>query len=112
MTANATITLAGRDYKVRPLTLGQLRIILPAFARAGRIDADSGVDSAIDIVSAALSRDHAEITRDALLDMEVTPKELTGAVGAIALLSGLVAGDAQAGEAGAAPSAGAESTVS
>ncbi len=98
MTDRTTITLAGRDYAIRPLTLRQLRTILPAFTRAARLDAETGVDAAIDIVAAALLRDHTELTREALLDIEVMPNELANAVGTIARLSGLVAvGEAEAG---------------
>ena len=89
------ITLGGRDFVVRPLTLGQLRTILPAFGRAAQLTAEAGVDAAIDIIAATLARDHAGLTRDALLEMEVMPRELASAVGVIARLSGLV----EAGEA-------------
>ena len=96
----ATITLAGVEYSIRPLTLGQLRIILPAFAKAGALGQEGSMDAAIDIIVAALARDHGEITRALLLDTEMMPHELTAAVGEIARISGLIkpAGDA-AGEA-------------
>ncbi|HYM30444.1 MAG TPA: hypothetical protein VEU47_04045 [Candidatus Cybelea sp.] len=97
MTATA-ITLGGRDYAVRPLTLGQLRIVLPAFARAARLNAADGIDAAIDILAAALARDHASLTRDALLEIEATPQELASAVAQIAELSGLVPKDGAPGE--------------
>jgi predicted transcriptional regulator len=94
----ATIRLGGMDFAVRPLTLRQLRTVLPAFARAGAVGAEDGVDAAIDILAAALSRDHPEITRDALLDTEASVRELAEAVTTVARLSGLVApGEAVAG---------------
>ncbi|MGH6799144.1 MAG: hypothetical protein ACREDI_12270 [Roseiarcus sp.] len=94
----AAIALGGRNFTVRPLTLRQLRTILPAFGRAAQLTAEAGVDAAIDIIASALARDHAALTRDALLDMEVMPSELAGAIGVIAKLSGLVEpGEAQAG---------------
>ena len=93
-----TISLGARDYTIRPLTLGQLRVVLPAFARAAKLGAADGIDAAIDILAAALARDHAALTRDALLEFEATPHELASAVARIAELSGLVPKDGAAGE--------------
>src|SRR5690348_6331839 len=93
-----TITLAARDYAIRPLTLGQLRIVLPAFARAAKLNAADGIDAAIDVLAAALARDHRDLTRDALLELEATPHELATAVARIAALSGLVPKDGASGE--------------
>jgi hypothetical protein len=86
-----TITLGGRRFALRPLTLGQLRRVLPAFARAASLAQEEAIDAAIDILAAALERDHAAMTRDVLLDVELRPAELIAAVDAIARLSGLVA---------------------
>ena len=93
-----TITFGGRDYAIRPLTLGQLRVVLPAFARAAKLNAADGIDAAIDILAAALARDHRDLTRDALLEIEMLPAELASAVAQIAALSGLVPKDGAAGE--------------
>jgi hypothetical protein len=106
-----TIVLGGRRFALRPLTLGQLRRVLPAFARAAGLAQEEAIDAAIDILAAALERDHPALTRDALLDFEMRPAELVAAVDAIARLSGLIA------EEGAAPgetpaSAGASFTAS
>lgn len=86
-----TITLCGRAYPLRPLTLGQLRSVLPAFARAAGLAHEDAIDAAIDIVAAALTRDHPALTREALLGLETKPAELIAAVDTIARLSGLVA---------------------
>ena len=105
------ITLAGRRFRLRPLTLGQLRIVLPAFARAAGLAKEEAIDAAIDILAAALSRDTPEMNRAALLQVEILPAELIAAVDAVARLSGLVAqGDGAPGEANA--SAGASFTAS
>jgi hypothetical protein len=85
-----TITLGGRRFVLRPLTLGQLRRVLPAFARAAGLAQEEAIDAAIDILAAALERDHAAMTRDVLLGVELRPVELITAVDAIARLSGLV----------------------
>jgi hypothetical protein len=106
-----TITIAGRRYNLRPLTLGQLRIVLPAFARAAGLGKEDAIDAAVDILAAALARDTPEMTRAALLEAEMLPAELIAAVDGIAKLSGLVPqGDAAPGEASA--SAGASFTAS
>ena len=98
MSVPVSITLGARSYAIRPLTLGQLRIVLPAFARAAKLSAADGIDAAIDILAAALARDHASLTREALLEIEATPHELAAAVAQIAELSGLVPKDGAAGE--------------
>jgi hypothetical protein len=85
-----TITLGGRRFALRPLTLGQLRRVLPAFARAAGLAQEEAIDAAIDILAAALERDHAAMTRDVLLGVELRPAELIASVDAIARLSGLV----------------------
>jgi len=104
------IKLAGRDFTLRPLTLGQLRVVLPAFARAAGLAREEAIDAAIDILAAALSRDTPEMTRAALLATEMLPAELIAAVDAIAKLSGLVPQGDAPGEASA--SAGQSSTAS
>jgi len=96
--SETTITLGNRSYTIRPLTLGQLRVVLPAFARAAKLNAADGIDAAIDILAAALARDHASLDRDALLEIEATPAELASAVAHIAALSGLVPKDGATGE--------------
>lgn len=106
-----TIVLGGRRFALRPLTLGQLRRVLPAFARAAGLAQEDAIDAAIDILAAALERDHPETTREALLACEMRPAELIAAVDAIARLSGLVAEEnAALGETAA--SAGASFTAS
>jgi hypothetical protein len=104
------IKIAGREFTLRPLTLGQLRVILPAFARAAGLAKDDAIDAAVDILVAALSRDTPEMTRAVLLETEMLPAELIAAVDAIAKLSGLVPQGDAPGEARA--SAGPSSTAS
>lgn len=87
---DTTIRLGGTDYTIRPLTLKQLRGVLPAFGRAGGLDAEASIDAAIDVVLAALARDYATVTRDMLLDTETSVAEFGTAVATIAKLSGLI----------------------
>ncbi len=105
------LKIAGREFSLRPLTLGQLRTVLPAFSRAAGLAKEEAIDAAIDILVSALSRDTPDITRAVLLDTEMLPAELIMAVDTVARLSGLVPqGDGATGEANA--SAGASSTAS
>lgn len=107
-----TIVVGGRKFALRPLTLGQLRRILPAFARAAGLATEEAVDAAIDILAAVLSRDAPEMTRAALLAVEMLPAELVAAVDAVARLSGLVAQEEARPPGEAKASAGASSTDS
>ena len=99
MAEQASIPYGGRVFRVRPLTLRQIRDILPALniAASGFGTAESMQACAV-VIAAALGRDHPEMTLDAVLDCETAPSEITGAVNAIVTLSGLVpAGEAPAG---------------
>jgi hypothetical protein len=74
---------------VLPLTLGQLRVILPAFTRAGKGGAES-VEASIDIIHAAASRAEPTLTRDDVASWEATVPDMLTATGKIAVLAGLV----------------------
>lgn len=92
---SAAITLGGNAYTIRPLTLRQLKVVLPAFTAVQR--GDNPVAAGISIIHAALLRDHP-LSLDAIEDMETTMEEVTAAVRAIAELAGLVPkGEAKAG---------------
>lgn len=103
-----TITLAGRDFKLRPLTLRQLRIIEPAFLRGVGLGDSQAFGEAVSVVDAALSRDYPEMTGDALLDAEITHDEMREAVTRIGEHAGLLRKDGEPapGEAAAAASTG------
>jgi hypothetical protein len=102
MSESITIKIAARDFTVRRLTLRQSRAIGLGVARPLPTE-DSyayAVDQAIGVITAALSRDYKEMTADALLDAEITPKELMAISGTILEFSGFIkAKDASSGEA-------------
>jgi hypothetical protein len=79
------IKLAAKEFIVRRLTLRQSRAIGIAVSRP--VPADDGyayaIDQGVSVLTAALSRDYPEMTESALLDAEVTPKELTSISGSI-----------------------------
>lgn len=83
------ITLGGKRYAIRPLTIGQLSKILPAFAKAYAMQGEGAVDAALTIIAAALARDHAELTMNDLMGHEATVPELLAATTTIGRLSGL-----------------------
>ncbi|HXP29711.1 MAG TPA: hypothetical protein VN832_01385 [Stellaceae bacterium] len=114
MEGAATLTFGGQDFTVRPLTIGQLRAVGVGAAKL-RQTADDPVaaegawyDAMAEIISAALRRDHPEMTVEAVLALEADVPRLVEANRVILRLSGLV----PAGEARAAAPNGASSTDS
>jgi hypothetical protein len=95
------ITLAGKTFTVRPLTLRQIRDIEVLSAR----QTESRVDQIAGILDIVLRREHAaDLPEGGVLDMEVDRDELEAATRAIRSLSGMTA--AKSGEAQPAPPAG------
>lgn len=101
MTETASIVLGGRSFEIRALTFRQLRDIEEGLGRALTAGAQTRIDfdAAIDIVAAALSRTHAAMNRETLLDLEGTKSEIVAATRAVLRLSGYVDEDAPPGEA-------------
>jgi hypothetical protein len=111
MIPGAAVAMGGQDWIVPPLTLGQLRRLMPKVKQLTEIGASMGeaqINVLIDIVTAALQRNYPETTPDKvenLLDLgnagAVLNAVLTG--------SGLKPGGAAMGEAsapGTSPGAG------
>jgi hypothetical protein len=107
MLPGVTIAMGGRDWLVPPLTLGQLRRLMPKVRQLTEIGASMGetqIGVLVEIVAAALQRNYPEATAEMvenLLDLgnagAVLNAVLTG--------SGLKLRDSRLGEA-AAPGAG------
>lgn len=99
MAENVTITLGGRDFRVRPLNFRQLREVEEALGKALKAGPMTRIDfdAAIDILVTALGRNEAKLDREALLDLEGTKAELVAATRAILELSGYI-GEAAPGE--------------
>jgi len=89
-----TVTLGGREFRVRPLKLGQLRHLLDALEQMAGKSAGALVEAAAGVVAAGLAPAHPEITTDALLDLEARLDELNAAVAAILEEAGLRPGEA------------------
>jgi hypothetical protein len=103
MIPGVTITMGGRDWLVPPLTLGQLRRLMPRVRQLTEIDASMGevqIGVLVEIVTAALQRNYPDATAEMvenLLDLgnagTVLDAVLTG--------SGLRLRDGRLGEASA-----------
>jgi hypothetical protein len=95
MLPGVTIAMGGRDWMVPPLTLGQLRRLMPKVRQLTEIGASMGetqIGVLVEIVAVALQRNYPEATLEMVLNAV-----LTG--------SGLKLRDSRLGEA-AAPGAG------
>jgi hypothetical protein len=107
MLPGVTIVMGGRDWLVPPLTLGQLRRLMPKVRQLTEIDASMGetqISVLIEIVAAALQRNYPEATADMvenLLDLG----NASAVLNAVLTGSGLQPRDDRLGEA-AAPGAG------
>lgn len=114
MAGATSLVFGGREFTVRPLTIGQLRAIGVGAAKLRQRPEDPVAaearfyDAVAEIISAALLRDHPEMTPEAVLGLEADVPRLVEANRIILRLSGLV----PMGEAQAAASNGASSTVS
>jgi hypothetical protein len=114
MFPGVTITMGGRDWVVPPLTLGQLRRLMPRVRQLTEIDASMSemqIGVLVEIVAAALQRNYPDATAETvenLLDLgnagTVLSAVLTG--------SGLRLREGRLGEASApGPGSGATSTI-
>ena len=67
MLPGVTITMGGRDWLVPPLTLGQLRRLMPKVRQLTEIGASMGetqIGVLVEIVAAALQRNYPEATAE------------------------------------------------
>ena len=75
MFPGVTIAMGGQDWLVPPLTLGQLRRLMPKLRQLTEIGASMGetqIGVIVEIVAAALQRNYPEVTADTvenLLDL-------------------------------------------
>ncbi len=88
------IKLAGKEYTVRQLTLRQGRALGIGVLRESPTSPDTAfsasVDQSIDILAVALSRDHPEMTADALLDLEIDVREAREAADRVLVFAGYI----------------------
>ncbi len=108
MIPGVTVAMGGRDWTVPPLTLGQLRRLMPKVRQLTEIGAsmdEAQIGVLVEIVAAALQRNYPEITAEAvesLLDLANAGPVL----GAVLTGSGLKARDDPPGEPAAVASLG------
>ena len=100
MLPGVTITMGGRDWLVPPLTLGQLRRLMPKVRQLTEIGASMGetqIGVLVEIVAAALQRNYPEATAEMvenLLDLG----NASAVLNAVLTGSGLKPGGVPAGE--------------
>jgi hypothetical protein len=98
-----TITLEGKDYAVRPLTLGQVEDLRIALVEALPDNEQEQVRweyrRNLGVIAAALSTDHPDVTVGTLKNMRATRDEVSAAVDKIIELSGLKPKEPASGEA-------------
>ena len=94
-----TIRLGGRDFTLRPPTLGQLRHLLDALDAMAGASGGALIDAAARLVAAGLAAAHPELTTDAVLDLEASLADLNAAVAAILNCAGLSPKESPLGEA-------------
>ena len=94
MVPGVTVTMGGQDWVVPPLTLGQLRRLMPKVRELTEIGASMGeaqISVLVDIVTAALQRNYPEMTTDQvenLLDLGNASAVLNGVLTGSGLKSG------------------------
>src|SRR5882762_10022269 len=94
------IRLGGREFAVRPLTLGQLRHLLDALDEMAGASGGGLIDAAAKLVKAGLAAAHPDLTVEAVLDCAASLPELNAAVAAILQMAGLHPKELDQGEAG------------
>jgi hypothetical protein len=110
--SGTVVTLAGRDFAIRPLTLGQLRVVLDVVAGLPGKSGGELVEAAARIIQAGLSRGDPATTLDAVLAMEASLDEVNAAVAAILKSAGLAPSGEAVPAATAAPSSPASTAPS
>ena len=106
-----TIRLGGRDFALRPPTLGQLRHLLDALDAMSGASGGALIDAAAKLVTAGLAASHPELTVAAVLDCAATLPELNAAVAAVLRMAGLQPQESGQGEAGPVASAAATGAI-
>ena len=91
-----TITLGGRDFALRPLTIGQLRPLLDALDTVSGAGGGSMIDAAARILHAGLAAAQPELTLDEVLAIAATVPEVNAAVAAVLRVAGLIPQQASA----------------
>lgn len=84
-----TMTLGGREFRLRPLKLGQLRRLVDALDRMRGQQGGGLIAAAAEVVAAGLQPAHPDLAAEALLDLEAGIDELNAAVAAVLRRAGL-----------------------
>lgn len=85
-----TITLGGREFRLKPLTLGELRPLLDALDAASGAAGGAMVEAAARVLHAGLAAANPGLALDEMLALEAGIGELNDAVAAVLRVAGLV----------------------
>jgi hypothetical protein len=114
MIPGITIAMGGRDWLVPPLTLGQLRRLMPKVRQLTEIGASMGeaqIGVLVEIVAAAMQRNYPDATADIVEDL-LDLGNASAVLNAVLTGSGLKLRDGSLGEAAApGPKPGADSMI-
>jgi hypothetical protein len=112
MIPGVTITMGGQDWLIPPLTLGQLRRLMPKVRQLTEIGASMGeaqIGVLVEIVAAAVQRNYPDATAD-MIENLLDLGNANAVLNAVLTGSGLKSRDSRVGEAGApGPGLGADS---
>jgi hypothetical protein len=84
-----TIALGSRRFNLRPLKLGQLRLVLDGLDEMTGKSGGGLIEAAAKVVAAGLAPAHPEMTVGKVLDLEATIEDLNAMVAAILRVAGL-----------------------
>lgn len=94
----AVLQFGGREFAIRPLTLGQLRQLLDVIADLPGKSGGALIDVAAQIIGAGIARCEPGLDVAAVLAMEASLDEINDAVATILRLAGLGPVEAKPGE--------------
>ena len=98
------IRLAGRDFPVPPLALGQVRVIVPAMQRLRTMDlnalSDENFNDLIEVCYLGAQKGTPSLTKQGFIELPITFEQLLNASQIVAAQAGMVftKGEAPAGE--------------
>ncbi len=88
------MTLGGQQWPIPPLAIAQLRHVVPAVLRLGRVDPtaldEAGFDDLITIILWGVRRSQPDFTREGLLALSASTPELFAAAALVSQQTGML----------------------
>jgi hypothetical protein len=97
MIPGVKISMGGSEYEVPPLTLGQLKMLMPKVKKlqSGELDEIGAFDVMIEVVHAAMSRNYSVLTVEQVAEL-IDTSNMNDVMEAVMRGSGLKLGEARA----------------